>query len=150
MGRVAAARRTFSAARPPLPRPRDPGHAALRRPARVTLVMPAAFAISALVVRDGQFSTFLAFGCFALLVLADFGGVRRPRAAAYLATTAVGTVLVVAGTLASATPWTAASVTLLVAFGIRFAGVFGGYTAAAQAALLLSLVLAVAVPAPPA
>src|SRR5436189_6024553 len=112
MGPIAAARRTAGIARPRLPRARDPGHAALRRAARVTLVMPAAFAAGVLLVRDGQFSTFLAFGCFALLVLADFGGLRRPRAAAYLATTAVGTVLVVAGTLASATPWTAASITL--------------------------------------
>ena len=110
--------------------------------------MPPAFAVALLVVRNGQFSTFIAFGCFSLLVLADFGGHWRSKAVAYASTTAVGAVLVVIGTLASANPWTAAAVTLLVAFAIRFAGLFGGYAVAAQTALLLSFVLSVAVPAP--
>jgi len=110
--------------------------------------MPPAFAVALLVVRNGQFSTFIAFGCFSLLVLADFGGHWRSKAVAYASTTAVGAVLVVIGTLASANPWTAAAVTLPVAFAIRFAGLFGGYAVAAQTALLLSFVLSVAVPAP--
>jgi uncharacterized membrane protein YccC len=37
---------------------------------------------------------------------------------------------------------------VLVGFAVQFAGVFGGYIAAAQTALLLSFVLAVSVPAP--
>jgi uncharacterized membrane protein YccC len=116
----------------------------------MTLLMPAAFAASIAFHSDAQFTIFLAFGLFALLVMADFGGLRRPRGAAYAATTAVGAVLIVVGTLASASPWSAAAVTLLVCFVIRFCAVFGGYTAAAQSALLLSFVLAVAVPGPPA
>jgi uncharacterized membrane protein YccC len=39
---------------------------------------------------------------------------------------------------------------LLVGFAVSFAGVFGGYVAAAQTALLLTFVLAVSIPAPPA
>jgi uncharacterized membrane protein YccC len=129
--------------------PTDPGFAALRRAARITLLMPAAFGASIAFHADAQFSTFLAFGFFALLVMGDFGGLRRPRAAAYAATTAVGAVLIAVGTLASATPWSAAIVALLICFVIRFCAVFGSYAAAAQSALLLSFVLAVALPGPP-
>jgi uncharacterized membrane protein YccC len=38
--------------------------------------------------------------------------------------------------------------TALVAFGVQFLGVFGGYVAAAQTALLLAFVVAVSLPAP--
>jgi uncharacterized membrane protein YccC len=130
--------------------PEDPDLAALRKAVRVAVVVPPAFAASLLLVRDPQFVTFVPFGCFSLLVLADFGGRRPPRAVAYAATTAVGAVLVVLGTLASASPWTAAAVTLLLAFAIRLAGMFGGYALAAQGALLLAFVIAVTLPAPPA
>lgn len=122
----------------------------LRRAARAALVMPAAFAFAQFVIRNGQLTTFVAFGCFALLVLADFGGLRGPRALAYAVTTGVGAVLIVLGTLASASPWIGAPGMLLVGFAVSFAGVFGSYAAAAQTALLLSFVLAVAIPAPPA
>jgi uncharacterized membrane protein YccC len=128
----------------------EQSRAALRRAARVALVMPPAFATSSLLIHDAQTTTFVAFGSFALLVLADFGGLRRPRAIAYLVTTAVGAGLIAAGTLASNSPWSAVAVTLVLAFGVRFAGAFGGYIRAAQGALLLSLVLAVAFPGPPA
>ena len=110
--------------------------------------MPPAFAVALLVVRNGQLSTFIAFGCFSLLVLADFGGHWRAKAVAYACTTAAGAVLVVIGTLASANAWTAAAVALPVVFVIRFAGLFGGYAVAAQMTLMLSFVLSVAVPAP--
>lgn len=127
----------------------DPGLAALRRATRAALVIPAAFAFAKLVIGDVQTTTFVAFGCFALLVMADFGGPRRPRAAAYLAMVFGGAVLVTLGTLASPVAWAAVPAMLLVGFAIQFAGVFGGYVAAAQTALLLAFVLAVSVPAPP-
>jgi uncharacterized membrane protein YccC len=130
--------------------PDDPGLEALRRAARVALVMPAASGMGLLVLRNAPFSTFIAFGSFSLLALADFGGLRRPRAIAYASATVGGAALVVIGTLASTSPWIAALVTLFVAFAIRFAGLFGGYAMTAQVALLLSFVLSVAVPAPPA
>jgi uncharacterized membrane protein YccC len=144
MGLTAAAR----AAR--LRLPADPGRVGLRRAARVALVMPAAFAFAKLVIGDAQVMTFVAFGCFALLVMAHFGGPRRPRAAAYVTTTLVGATLVTLGTLASPIAWVAALGMLLVGFWIQFVGVFGSYVAAAQTALLLAFVLAVSIPAPPA
>jgi hypothetical protein len=69
--------------------PDDPGLAGLRRAARTALVIPATFAVARLVIGDAQVTLFVAFGCFALLVMADFGGPRRPRAAAYVITTLV-------------------------------------------------------------
>ena len=72
-----------------LPAPRDPGRMGLRRAGRAALVMPAAFAFAQLVIGNGQLTLFVAIGCFALLVMADFGGLRGPRALAYAATTGI-------------------------------------------------------------
>jgi uncharacterized membrane protein YccC len=130
--------------------PHDPGRAGLRRAARAALVMPAAFAFAQFVIGNGQLTTFVAFGCFALLVMADFGGFRGPRALAYAATMGIGAVLIALGTVASASPWVSAFVMLLVGMAVSFAGVFGGYASAAQTALLLAFVLAVSISAPPA
>ncbi|HCG02616.1 MAG TPA: hypothetical protein DEV93_18995 [Chloroflexi bacterium] len=128
--------------------PRDPGSASLRRATRAAIVIPAAFAFSKIALGDVQVTTFVAFGCFALLVMSDFGGPRRSRAAAYLTMTAVGAALVTLGTIASPVAWVAALIMFLVGFCIQFSGVFGGYVSAGQTALLLSFVLAVSVPAP--
>src|SRR5579871_4730323 len=65
-------------------RPRDPGSSALRRAARAALVIPLALAFALFILRDAQMTIYVSFGCFALLVLGDFGGLRRPRAAAYV------------------------------------------------------------------
>src|SRR2546427_8017439 len=85
-------------------RPDDAGFSSLRRAARAALVMPATFAVARFAVGDPQLTTFVAFGCFALMVMADFGGLRRPRAIAYLATTLVGAALLTLGTLATPLP----------------------------------------------
>ena len=114
--------------------PRDPGLAALRRAARAALVASSAFAVAQLALRNTQFTTFVVYGCFALLVLGDFGGRRRPRAAAYVGATLVGALLVALGTLATPLPWAAALAMFLVGFWVQFAGVFGSYAAAAQTA----------------
>ncbi|TMC40373.1 MAG: FUSC family protein, partial [Chloroflexi bacterium] len=82
--------------------PADPGLAALRRAARAAIVIPPVLAFNALVLHGGQNVIFAVFGCFALLVMSDFGGPRPARAIAYLAATFVGGLLVTVGTLASA------------------------------------------------
>lgn len=123
--------------------------AALRRAIRAAIVIPAVFAFAKLAIGDVQTTTFVAFGCFSLMVMADFGGPRLPRAAAYLATVVVGAVLITLGTLASPIAWAAALAMLIVGFWIQFAGVFGSYIVAAQTALQLSFLLAVTIPAPP-
>jgi uncharacterized membrane protein YccC len=131
-------------------RPDDPGLASLRRALRVALVMPPALAFSIFVLRDMQITIFVAFGSFALMVMADFGGLRASRAVAYSAMVLVGAVLIVIGTLVSPAPWLAAVAMFVVAFCVQFLGVFGSYAAAAQPALQLLFVLAVSIPAPPA
>jgi len=129
-------------------RPHDGGQLSLRRAARAAMLMPALFAAALLGTHNVQLTTFVGFGTFALVVLADFGGPPPSRAAAYAVTALLGALLVVAGTLAGQVTWVAVLATLLVAFAVQLAGIFGGYAAAAQVALQLAFVLSVAVPAP--
>jgi uncharacterized membrane protein YccC len=126
----------------------DPELVALRRAARAAVVIPLAFLFAQLVLGNPQTLIFVVFGCFALLVMADFSGSGRARSLAYLGAVLAGAVLVALGTLVSATPATAAGAMLLVGFALAFAGVFGGYLAAAQTGLLLAFVISVSLPAP--
>jgi len=127
--------------------PVDPGFAALRRALRAAIVIPPVFAFNTLVLHGGQDVIFAVFGCFALLVMSDFGGQRPARALAYLTATLMGALLVSIGTLASASAGLAAAVMFVVGFAIAFSRVFGGYLAAAQTGMLLSFVIAVSIPA---
>src|SRR2546428_7969129 len=116
--------------------PRDPGFAALRRAARAAIVIPLAFALGTFVLHLGQNVIFIVFGCFALLVITDFGGLRPAPARAYLTATPVGAVLVALGTFASLTIPAASAVPFVGALVISFARVFGGQFAARQTGLL--------------
>src|SRR6202140_4069356 len=129
--------------------PRDPGYSALRRATRAAIVIPLAFAFADLLLRAPQSLVFVMFGCFSLLVISDFGGFRRPRALAYLASTLVGGALVALGTLVSTSTWLPAVVMFVVAFAVTFSRIFGGYVAAANLGMLLAFVIAVTIPAPP-
>src|SRR6202165_2771372 len=111
--------------------PPAPGFAALRRAARAAIVIPLAFAFAELVLREPQSLIFVIFGCFSLLVMSDFGGLRRQRAIAYLSATLVGALLVALGTLVSSSAWLAAVGMLLVGLVVSFSRVLGGYVAAA-------------------
>jgi uncharacterized membrane protein YccC len=113
------------------------------------MVIPLAFAFADLLLRAPQSLVFVMFGCFSLLVISDFGGFRRPRALAYLASTLVGGALVALGTLVSTSTWLPALVMFVVAFAISFSRIFGGYVAAANLGMLLAFVIAVTIPAPP-
>src|SRR5438094_427009 len=128
--------------------PADPGFAALRRAARAAIVIPPVLAFTIFVLHGGQNVIFAVFGCFALLVMSDFGGQRSARAVAYLTGTAVGAFLVAIGTLVSISAGLAAAVMFVVGLAIAFSRVFGGCLAAAQTGMLLSFVLAVSVAAP--
>ncbi len=129
--------------------PRDPGLSALRRAVRATIVIPLAFAFADVLLRAPQSLVFVMFGCFSLLVISDFGGMRRPRALAYLTATLVGAALVALGTLVSTSPWLPAVVMFVVGFAISFSRIFGGYFAAANLGMLLAFVIAVTIPASP-
>src|SRR3989442_8401295 len=127
--------------------PRDLGLAALRRAARAAIVIPLAFALGMFLLHLGQNVIFIVFGCFALLVITDFGGLRPARARAYLTATAVGAVLVALGTFVSLTIAAAAAVTFVVALVIAFARAFGGHFGAGQTGMLLACIVAPAIPA---
>ncbi|HMJ38777.1 MAG TPA: FUSC family protein [Verrucomicrobiae bacterium] len=128
--------------------PRDPGFGALRRAARAAIVIPPVFAFADVLLGEPESLIFVMFGCFSLLVISDFGGMRRPRALAYLTATVAGAALVTLGTLASSSAWLAVATMFVVGLAISFSRVFGGYVAAANTGLLLAFVIAVTIPAP--
>src|ERR1700682_6731224 len=130
--------------RPAAPKaPAGPGFAALRRAARAAIVIPLTFAFGQFVLHDSQNIIFMVFGGFALLVMSDFGGLRRARAIAYLTATLVGAVLIALGTVVSQNVALAGAPMLLVGFAISFAAVLGGYIAAAQTRMLVAFVISV-------
>jgi len=125
----------------------DPGLFVLKGALRAAIVMPLAFALSLVVIDDGQMALFAAFGSMALLVFVDFGGTPLARLRAYLLLTAAGAVLIALGTLCSQSTALATVAMALVAFAILFAGVLEDYVAAAHAAAMLTFVLPVMVSA---
>ncbi len=122
-------------------RPKDPGHLALQKGLRVAITAPLVFAFLLEVVGSSQAALFGAFGAFAFLGFADFGGAPWPRARAYLVLAIVGAVLVALGTSLSTDPWIAAAVMVLVGFSVRFAGFLGGAFNASVSPAILSFVL---------
>jgi len=130
---------------PPLPF-HDP--VSLRSAARAAIVMPAVFAIADKVIAKPQLATFAAFGSFAILVFAEFGGPMRSRLVAYVALAAAGAANIVLGTLCSRSAWLAAGAMAVLGFAILFSGVINGYFAAGSTAAMLTFILAVTIPAP--
>ena len=128
--------------------PLNPDPVALRRSARAAVVIPLALLLARLVSGNSQALIFIVFGCFALLVMADFGGPRRARTIAYLGAVVAGAILVALGTLVSATAAGGAAAMLVVGFALAFATIFGGYIAASQTGLLLAFVISISLPAP--
>src|SRR2546421_12091623 len=94
----------------------DPGLFSLKRAARAAIVMPAVFAFADNVIQDQQTTFLSAFGSFAILAFADFGGPWRRRLAAYLGLTAAGAALITLATRCSRTPWLAVVGTAAHAF----------------------------------
>jgi hypothetical protein len=68
------------------------------RAVRATVVVPGLFALAYEVIGNLQIATFAAFGGFATLVLATFGGTRRDKLVAHLGLAVVGSVLLIIGT----------------------------------------------------
>ena len=114
------------------------------RALRATIVIPTLFALTYKVIGDPQMAAFAAFGGFATLVLASFGGTRRDKAMAHLGLALVGSAVLIIGTAVSGNAWLAAIVTIPVAFAIFFAGVAGPNAASGTTAALLAYVLPVA------
>ncbi|HKN97918.1 MAG TPA: FUSC family protein, partial [Pseudonocardiaceae bacterium] len=119
---------------------------AAMRAVRATVVVPGLFALTYQVVGDLQMATFAAFGGFATLVLASFGGRTRDKLVAHLGLALVGSVLLVVGTAVNSSVLLATLVTIPVAFAVLFAGVAGPNAASASTAVLLLYVLPAASP----
>ena len=112
--------------------------------------MPALFALGSQVMGNPGVATFAAFGSFAMLLLADFGGTLAERLAAQVFLVAIGSVLIALATLVSSNPWVAAGAMFVVGFLVLFAGVVSSALATASTSILLSFILPVATPAAPA
>lgn len=102
---------------------RDGDLRAARRAARTAIVMPALFAFGSQVVGNADVATFAAFGSFAMLLLADFGGTLAERLAAQAALVVVGCLFIPVATLVSGDAWVAAAAMAVVGLLVLFAGV---------------------------
>ncbi|WP_431873240.1 FUSC family protein [Amycolatopsis sacchari] len=119
---------------------------AAMRAVRATLVVPGLFALGYTVIGDLQVATFAAFGGFATLVLASFGGRWQDKLRAHLGLALAGSALVVIGTAVNGSVLLASLITVPVAFAVLFAGVAGPNAASGGTAALLAYVLPAASP----
>jgi hypothetical protein len=118
----------------------------MMRALRAVLVIPAVFALTYEGFGNLQMALFAAFGGFAHLIVASFGGTRRDKIVAHLGLAVTGSVALVIGTAVSGTEWLAVLVTIPVAFGIFFAGVAGPNAASGVNGALFAYLLPVATP----
>jgi uncharacterized membrane protein YccC len=116
------------------------------RALRAVLVIPSVFALTYEGFANLQLALFAAFGGFATLIVASFGGSRRDKLAAHLGLAVTGSIALIIGTAVSGIEWLAVLVTIPVAFGIFFAGVAGPNTASGVSAALFGYLLPVATP----
>ena len=116
------------------------------RALRAVIVVPTLFALTFEGFGNLQMGMFAAFGAFAHLVMASFGGSRRDKLVAHFGLAVIGSVGLIIGTAVEPIEWLAVLVTIPVAFGIFFAGVAGPNAASGVTAALLPYVLPVATP----
>lgn len=116
------------------------------RAVRATVVVPGLFALAYTVIGDLQVATFAAFGGFATLVLASFGGRWQDKLRAHAGLAVAGSVLLVVGTAVNSSVLLASLITIPVAFAVLFAGVAGPNAASGGTAALLAYVLPAASP----
>jgi uncharacterized membrane protein YccC len=119
---------------------------AVMRALRAVLVIPAVFALTYEGFGNLQMALFAAFGGFAHLIVASFGGSRRDKIVAHLGLAVTGSVALVIGTAVSGIEWLAVLVTIPVAFGIFFAGVAWPNAASGVNGALFGYLLPVATP----
>ena len=119
---------------------------AAMRTARAVVVIPSLFALTYEGFGNLQMALFAAFGGFANLVVASFGGSRRDKAVAHFMLALIGSIGLIIGTAVHGIQWLAVLVTIPVTFGIFFAGVTGPNAASGIIAALFPYVLPVATP----
>jgi uncharacterized membrane protein YccC len=119
---------------------------AMMRALRAVLVVPSVFALTYEGFGNLQMALFAAFGGFASLIVASFGGTKRDKIVAHLGLAVTGSIALIIGTAVSGIEWLAVLVTIPVAFGIFFAGVAGPNTASGVNGALFGYLLPVATP----
>jgi hypothetical protein len=117
---------------------------AAMRAVRAVIVIPSLFALAYEGFGNLQMALFAAFGGFANLVVASFGGTRRDKLVAHFGLALTGSVGLIIGTAVNGIDWLAVLVTIPVTFGIFFAGVAGPNAALGVIAALFPYVLSVA------
>jgi fusaric acid resistance family protein len=124
----------------------------LARGVRAAIVLPLLFALSFVVIGQPVMAGFAVFGTFAHLVMVDYSSSKGARLAESGTLTALGAVLVTLGTIASTNLWLAmaGAVTagLLSRFPAEWPASAQGQVSALRPALLMTFMLAVAVPTP--
>ena len=113
------------------------------RALRAVLVIPSLFALTYEGFGNLQMALFAAFGGFANLVVASFGGSRRDKVIAHFGLALIGSVGIIIGTAVNGIDWLAVLLTIPVTFGIFFAGVAGPNAASGVIAALFPYVLSV-------
>jgi hypothetical protein len=122
--------------------------ASLAQSLRAAIVVPSLFALGLLVAGQPQLAGFAVFGTFAHLVMVDYEPAGRARSAQCAMLTVLGVITVALGTLASANAWLAVAGAFAAGFVTELMPLAGARMAALRTALLLSFMLAAAVPAP--
>lgn len=127
----------------------DPGHVGLRRAIRTTVGVTIAMIVGLSLLKGTPGVVLAAFGTFALLGFADFGGPMARRLVALLLTGAAGFGLIGIGVLAAESTWSIVVVTFIVTGAIAYAVVLRGAFANAAPALTVVYVVTVMVSTSP-
>ncbi|MEU8298998.1 FUSC family protein [Micromonospora sp. NPDC048909] len=123
-------------------RHRDPGYAALRRAARLTLVASSVFYACRYGAGDPLLATYALFGTVAAGMFAQLPGPAPQRARILVTTLPVAWALVAAGTLLAWNTWAAAGGMLVIGFAVAFGGVGGPRLVGLGSAFQLFYILA--------
>jgi PPE-repeat protein len=121
--------------------------AGLARSVRAAIVVPSLFALALLVIEQPELAGFAVFGTFAHQVLVNYDTAGTARFAQSAMLTLLGAIMVTLGTLASASVWLAVGGAVAAGFLSELPSLASSRIAAIRRALLLSFMLAVAVPA---
>ena len=123
----------------------DPGHASLRRAARTTVAVVVALLLALWLIPGTPGVVMAAFGVFALVATADFGGSVRRRVDAFVGCGLAGVPLVVIGAAISGSVVAIIVVTFLVTATLSYLAVLRGTVASAVPAVTIVYIVAVMV-----
>lgn len=123
----------------------DPGHASLRRAVRATVAVVAALALSLTIMPGTPGVVMAAFGGFALVATADFGGSVRRRIDAFVGCAIAGVPLILLGVASSISVAATIVVTFVVTSAMSYLAVLRGTVASAVPAMTIVYIVAVMV-----